>query len=116
MRVVDEEIAVDALNAQTARAQRVKRRAACDEDSVDSTACELAAEVAADSTDSDDCDSQSMRTTPSATFGKRVNTAGSWPGTISSGFVAIVFMRSCARKFDSRSNVCAIGACFSRFS
>ena len=38
----------------------------------------------------------SILTTLSLTFGKRVMTCGSWPGTISRGWLAIVFIRSCA--------------------
>ncbi len=115
-RIIDDEVAVDAVDAQSTRAQRSERRATCDEHGVDARFGELAAEVAADSAHSDNRDSQSMRTTPSATFGKRVSTAGSCPGMISAGFAAIVFIRSWARRFDWRSNVCAIGARFSRFS
>ncbi|HVG29827.1 MAG TPA: hypothetical protein VM864_09030 [Pyrinomonadaceae bacterium] len=37
-------------------------------------------------------------------------TAGSWPGAISLGAEAICLMRSCARRFDAASKVCAKGA------
>src|SRR5205823_3304096 len=110
------EVAAKAFDAQSFRAKGPEHRAAGNENGVDAGLCELAAKVATDSADADHGDLQSMRTTPSATLGKRVRTAGSCPGMISSGLAAIVFIRSCACRFDSRSNVCAIGACFSRFS
>src|SRR5256885_1779121 len=52
----------------------------------------------------------------SANLGTRRSSAGSWPGTISSGLAASPFIRSCARRLAAASRVCAIGACFSRFS
>src|SRR5258707_14750035 len=58
----------------------------------------------------------SIRTTASTTFGKRVSTAGSWPGMMKRGSLTSVFILSCAARFDAASNVCAIGTCFSRFS
>src|SRR2546423_5847243 len=58
----------------------------------------------------------SIFATPFPGFGNFTNTAGSWPGTIKSGREAISFIRSCALRFEPASNVCAIGACFSRFS
>src|SRR4051812_4099791 len=59
---------------------------------------------------------QSIRTTPSATLGNFFICEGSWPGTISSGFVASFLIRSCARRFALASSVCAMGACVARFS
>src|SRR5580704_19036765 len=54
--------------------------------------------------------------TPGTGLGNFEKTAGSCPGMMNPGRVAICFMRSCARRFDAASTVVAIGACRSRFS
>src|SRR5207253_10619644 len=82
---VDDEVAADAVDSQPTRPKRLERRASGDENRVDSCLREFSAEVPADPADANDRDLQSMRTTPSAILGKRVKTAGSCPGTISSG-------------------------------
>src|SRR5438067_9153491 len=77
IHAIDDEIAGNAVDAQSFRTERIEHRAARDEYGVDACLREFSAEVPANTTDADDCDFQSMRTTPSMTFGNRVSTAGS---------------------------------------
>jgi hypothetical protein len=58
----------------------------------------------------------SIRTTASTTFGKRVRTAGSWPGMMKRGSRTSVFILSWAARFETASKVWAMGRCLSRFS
>ena len=59
---------------------------------------------------------QRISATPFPGVGKRTNTSGSCPGTISRGSDARLSMRVCVRRFDAESSVCAIGTCFAKFS
>src|ERR1043166_3332307 len=59
---------------------------------------------------------QSMRTTPSATFGNRANTCMSWPGTMSLRSEARVAIRSWAWRLEAASGVWAMAMRLSRFS
>ena len=63
-----------------------------------------------------DAQRYSMRTMRSEMWGKRANTAGSCPGTRRRGSLASERIRSCVRRFDTASSVCAIGMCVSMFS